>query len=275
MTLGAADLADVPLTGDNTLTGTDGDDEIVGGQGDDVMNGNGGSDVYVVRTGDGHDLTDDMTAPEDVNMLRLEGVNAASISVERLTGDVHNHALIRFGENQTVTLAGQFSPTDDTRGVQSIVFDDGTVIDRETLKSMAQVVGTDAAEELLDSVEDDVISGLAGDDTLSALAGDDVYRWGVGDGNDVILDSAPGDMRSANTVEFASLDRADVEFARDGDNLAATIASGETMTVSRESSLPTALRSIRPTFTISPMSAPTRVTTRSRSSRRHPDRRAG
>ncbi len=233
-TIRAVDLLDAPLTGDpgdDVLTGTDDDDEIVGAKGDDTMDGLGGSDVYVISAGDGNDLIDDMAASGDINVLRLQGVNAADISVERLTENVHNDALIRFGENQTVTLAGQFSPTDDTRGVQSIVFDDGTVIDRETLKSMARVVGTNADDELLGSVEDDIIVGLEGDDTLSGLSGDDVYRWSAGDGNDVILDGAFSDMRTANTVEFIGIDLADVIITRDGDHLVVESPTGETLTL--------------------------------------------
>ena len=127
-----------------------------------------------------NDIIDDVALDGDINILRLEGIDPSQILVERLTSDVQNDALIRLPNGQSIVIDGQFSAIDDTRGVQKIIFDDGSELGRDELEAMAEVVGTDASENLLGSVEDDVITAGAGDDTVSGLSGDDVYNWGAG-----------------------------------------------------------------------------------------------
>lgn len=234
--LSAAEIVELaPISGtdgDDVLAGLGGNDVLVGGLGDDEMDGGTGADIYVIRAGDGEDIIDDVISGDDINTLRLIGIDPADISVERVTNDVHNDALIRISDTQTVLLEGQFSPIDDSRGIQRIVFDDGSEMNREALKSIAEVVGTGASENLLGSVEDDIITAGAGDDTVSGLSGDDVYNWGAGDGNDIILDNAAANDQTIDTIVFAGLNQTDVSIERSAnDDLEVTLSSGETLTV--------------------------------------------
>lgn len=120
---GAGDDAMVAREGDDTLNGGDGADELFGGAGDDNLAGDAGddrlvggagSDVYEWSVGDGSDRIDDKGGRfEGVDTLRLHGVEAGDLKVERIVSatteypyDALRITVISSGE--TITIDSQY-----------------------------------------------------------------------------------------------------------------------------------------------------------------------
>ncbi|WP_237737027.1 putative Ig domain-containing protein [Serratia fonticola] len=198
--------------GDDKLFGGAGNDVLDGGAGNDELHGDMGSDTYRFGRGDGHDVITEGTwqtgdtdriefkagvAPSDVRLEYVHSINGWQVSDDlRIT-------LRDTGE--TLTVKNHFTPG-YSYAVEQIVFADGTVWDMDMIKSLS-LLGGDGNDELRgfnerdDLLEggagNDKLIGLSGNDTLVGGAGDDVleggsgsdtYRFGLGDGQDVIIE---------------------------------------------------------------------------------------
>lgn len=211
--------------GNDSLTGTYGADVMDGGLGDDVLKGNGGGDTYIWRPGDGNDI---ITPGATTDVLRLHGVTRSDLIFSRDPSDATNLKIVIASTGETLTIRQQFGYSWG-RAINSIVFDDGTVIDREQLSEMAPLVGTAGNDVIEGTYGADVIIGCAGDDTLSGGDGIDTYVWRQGDGNDTILPGEGGILRLDGVMAE------DVHFSRQPGNsstlLITIVTTGEIITV--------------------------------------------
>jgi Ca2+-binding RTX toxin-like protein len=79
--------------------------------------------------------------------------------------------------------------------------------------------GEDGADALVGGIGNDTFSGGAGNDYLQGDSGSDTYLFGPGGGGDTIYDYFSGDT-GVDTLEFTGgIDRADVDFLVEGNNL--------------------------------------------------------
>ena len=198
-------VSDLPYTpaqlngaaGNDRLAGSYRDDILVGGRGDDALAGGLGDDRYLFAIGDGQDVIYDKNGNN-----RLEfgpGIAPGQVRVVRGRETV---ALEIIGTGDRVDLGSTASPD---MGVREVRFADGTIWDVGTLIAMA-LAPTAGDDEIHGSLSNEIMTGAAGDDLLLAYGGDDdvsgnsgadelqggegsdIYRFGRGDGQDVIVD---------------------------------------------------------------------------------------
>ena len=229
LAMGAIGAAITPLeiTGtpdSDLLYGTDGADHIRGLGSDDILVGGAGDDVYFIGENDGNDTIIDAAIPGASNTVVLLDVDPDSLT---LSYDPDSGELIinSPGSENVLRLSG-FDPNDPFGSHAVELFDFGSVVlsYEELLERGFDIVGTDDSDYLPGTVVDDrisggdggdVIVGGAGDDELSGGAADDAYVFNLGDGLDVINDTADG-----NIIAFTEgVTLQDVSFSIDGDVL--------------------------------------------------------
>jgi VCBS repeat-containing protein len=116
--------------GNNALYGGDGNDTLGGGVGDDLLAGGAGEDAYHYNLGDGNDRIEDM---QGFNTLYFgAGISTSMLEADRVGDDLVIH--VRDSQD-FMTLDSWFTQT-DTDGLNSIVFEDGTVLDREGIEEL-------------------------------------------------------------------------------------------------------------------------------------------
>lgn len=154
--------------GDDTLTGKLGDDILEGGTGNDTLDGGNDDDQYVFVEGDsGNDLL-----IESAN----HGVDTVDFSL------VTTHAIV-FALNVATTqaiwagLTLTLSNADDFENASGGAMDD-------------VLTGNNQVNALAGGSGRDRLLGRGGADTLAGGPGDDVYEFGVGAGNDLIVEGA-------------------------------------------------------------------------------------
>jgi len=178
--------------GDDTITGTSMRDWIRGGPGDDILDGRSGNDTYLYARGDGHDTITDGIHNGNDDRLIFEDINPDAITIMRdgtdITLDLAESAP-GAGDAGSVHLGSQFNIYFG-RGVETIIFADGTSWSQQDVRNMMALEGGGFATHLGfagDDVifgragSDDYIIGGAGDDTLHAVGGDNVIDGGTGD----------------------------------------------------------------------------------------------
>jgi VCBS repeat-containing protein len=259
--------------GDDVLLGGAGHDVLDGGAGNDVMHGGGAlnwygqaydgygeGDTYRFGRGDGHDFViEDSWAQEEPDRIELKaGITADDVRLERVrtvsgwqTSD-DLRITIR-DTDETLTVRNHFNES-NRHAVEEIVFADGTVWDAETIKSRS-LVGEAGDDELRGfGGRDDVIEGGAGNDRLLGLSGDDmliggagndtleggdgsdIYRFGLGDGQDVIDER---NTAGEDAVEIAAgIAPADVtvRWTLQGD-MAVTLPDGSRLVVRKQANI--------------------------------------
>ena len=72
---------------------------------------------------------------------------------------------------------------------------------------------------------DDTIDGRGGNDTLIGHAGNDTYLFGVGSGNDTVVEGAAASDGSGDSVKLVGLNLADIQIGRSGNDLVLKILS--------------------------------------------------
>lgn len=200
--------------GNDQLYGGSGDDVLIGGAGDDVLEGDAGSDTYRIGLGDGNDVIAEFgTDGEDIVELSA-GIAPGDILVRwTLQGDM----AVTLPDGSRLTVRGQANSGWNTNGIEQLRFADGTVWDRAELASraLATTTGDDA---VVGGYGDDALDGGAGNDHFQNLGGHDTYRFGVGDGQDVI------ETNGGRVLFKPGIDQNAIVFSREGDDLLATIA---------------------------------------------------
>ncbi|MDE7251323.1 MAG: DUF2974 domain-containing protein, partial [Acetatifactor sp.] len=241
---------------DDVLYGEDGDDVLVGGAGDDYLNGSYGSDTYLYNRGDGNDTIDNSDSSDTRENDRLVlggGIRPEEISMKRAGSDL---VLTDTVTNQTITIHDAFKNKSDF--LENIVFEDGTVWNRETVEQKLSVsVGTEGNDEihglgqaygctgndtiyggegndkLYGEYGDDTLIGGAGDDYLCGSYGSDTYIYHRGDGNDTIENRDFSDTQANDRLVLGGGIRPEeIAMKRNGKNLVLTdTVTGQTITV--------------------------------------------
>ncbi|MFX1679012.1 calcium-binding protein [Mitsuaria sp. CC2] len=198
-------------SGDDLLNGRGGDDTLIGGAGADTLIGGSGDDLFLIddigdvvveAAGGGYDevrASVDMVLADEVEVLELEG--SAKVGV----GNAGDNEL--YGNQEDNLLDGR-DGWDYLNGGNG----------NDTL------LGGEGDDELFGGWGSDVYDGGEGDDILWDMSeSSDAYRWGSGSGSDDVHDLGGDDdvvlLSSDVTPE-------QVQFARDGDDLAVTLQGG-------------------------------------------------
>lgn len=201
--------------GNDRLLGLSGDDTLDGGAGDDLLEGGAGSDTYRFGLGYGQDVINEGdTAGTDVVELGA-GIAPADVSVRwTMQGDM----ALSLPDGSKLTVRGQANTWSSQIGIEELRFADGTVWDRAELAARA-LATTDGDDAIVGGYGDDTLDGGAGNDRFQNLGGYDTYRFGTGDGQDVI-------KATYGRVLFKpGIGQNDVTFSRDGNDLIATISA--------------------------------------------------
>ncbi|WP_299288283.1 tandem-95 repeat protein [uncultured Tateyamaria sp.] len=215
--------------GDDTVYGFSVADSIDGGAGDDRLEGQGGNDVYVWARDTGSDTIFDSGGADRVE---LRGLNSADVTFGRtdldliITDNTTGNRLVL--ENQYVRAFVQ------AFAVEELIFDDRAITFTDLNPEDIDIIGTSGADTLRGSNFAETIDGGAGDDLLIGRDGGDTYKFDAGYGADVIVDvrEQPSwdDRRFVpqivdDTVAFGGdINRGNVEFTKDGNDLVITIA---------------------------------------------------
>ncbi|MEZ5616210.1 MAG: putative Ig domain-containing protein [Rhodocyclaceae bacterium] len=259
--------------GDDVLVGGAGHDVLDGGAGNDALHGGGGvgwnsqaydwygeGDTYRFGRGDGHDTVFEVSwLQEETDRIELKaGITADDVWLERVRSvngwQVNDDLRITIRDTgETLTVRNHFIES-NRYAVEEIGFADGTVWDAEAIKSRS-LVGEAGDDELRGfSDRDDVIEGGAGNDRLLGLSGNDMliggagndtleggdggdaYRFGLGDGQDVIDER---NTAGEDAVEIAAgIAPADVtvRWTLQGD-MAVTLPDGSRLVVRKQANV--------------------------------------
>ena len=217
-------LAQASTSGDDTIVGFNTADTIRGGAGNDTMNGGQGNDTYIYARRDGNDtiIEDADSGHDDFDTLRFENVNSSAISLVRNGIDITlvvAESAPGAGDGGSVLLKNEL---DDyfSRGVEKIVFADGTTWDRATLRTrLISAAGTDGNDTINGTNAADLIAGGRGDDTINGGQGDDTYLYARGDGNDTIIEGADSGHSDVDTLKFEDINSNAVSLLRNGNDL--------------------------------------------------------
>lgn len=222
--------------GDDVLLGGAGRDILDGGAGNDVLRGggarsnnqvydwNGEGDTYRFGRGDGHDtIIDDSWLPGATDRIELKaGIAPDDVRLERVRivsgGQVNDDLRITIRDTgETLTVKRHFDVANRS-AVEEVVFTDGTVWDLDAIRSKVLlgeagsdelrgfndrddlIVGGDGNDRLQGLSGNDILDGGAGDDTLEGGEGSDTYRFGLGQGNDLLIET---EISGLDVVELA------------------------------------------------------------------------
>ncbi|MGR9145680.1 calcium-binding protein (plasmid) [Rhizobium leguminosarum] len=229
--------------GNDTINADSGKDLITGGRGNDVINGGGDDDSYFYSRGDGTDTITEGANGGSADKLVFTDINPGSVTLVRNGIDVTlviAESAPGAGDGGSVLLK---ETLDDYygRGIDSIVFADGTTWDRNYLRSvLVNYAGTSGNDTITGSNVADVINAGAGNDTINADSGkdlitggrgndvingggdDDSYFYSRGDGTDTITEGANGG--SADKLVFTDINPGSVTLVRNGIDVTLVIA---------------------------------------------------
>ncbi|MGO3933648.1 hypothetical protein NP284_35695, partial [Rhodopseudomonas pseudopalustris] len=214
---------------DDVIYGFSYEDTLTGRGGDDYLNGGRDNDRYVYNRGDGNDLIEegaDGQAPA-FDTLFLHGVDPIQVSLSRTGNDV---TLVIAESGPGVGDAGSITLKEElddwfSRGVERVVFDDGTIWTQNTLRlRLIADASTAGDDDIVGFNVNDVIRAGRGNDVMSGGAGDDNYIYARGDGNDVIVEGTSGNFSTFDTLLFEDIDAVEVSLSRSGNDITLTIA---------------------------------------------------
>lgn len=210
----AVDLPEVEAARFLELTGTQGDDVTAW----DPAAGSARLVADGYHTAGGLDRVEIAVAREAVSLLRLASAEGRD---DLVITDLANGAKL--------VIKSQFGSGD--LGVDSLVFADGTTLDRTAMAAEGVIRGDAGSNSLFGwQGRAEIFEAGAGDDLVAGGAGSDRYIWGLGDGDDLVYDRT--NAAETDVLTLRDLNLADVTFERSGDDLSVTIqATGETLTV--------------------------------------------
>jgi len=210
--------------GNDALIGTDYNDVFDGRAGDDTLAGGWGSDTYRFAAGYGDDTIAENGLSQDVDVVKLIGLNPADVTVGRFGNDLFV-SINATGEMLKVT--SHFSSLG--AGIEQLIFADTTTWDRTTIQANAAFFGTSGADTINGTTGSETIDGLGGNDLLKGGWGSDTYLYRAGSGSDIIEDAGLGG--DVDKVRLLDLLPTDVSFTRVGNDLFIAIApTGEVLT---------------------------------------------
>ncbi|MCB1491629.1 MAG: tandem-95 repeat protein, partial [Rhodobiaceae bacterium] len=202
---------------DDTLNGSAGDDVLEGKGGDDSLFGAKGNDTYIYTRGDGFDLIEENDSDYgSMNRLVLHNILASEVIVrEGRFNDLELQILETApgaGNAGHITVRNSF--VDNLfRGLDEIVFDDGTAWASADFETLAQRnFATPGDDRLEGTTGPDDFNGGLGNDLLIGDTGDDTYHYARGDGADVIREAGSG----LDRIEISGYAANEISFARQG-----------------------------------------------------------
>ena len=207
---GTGNASDNILTGNsgnNTLAGMDGNDILDGGRGNDLLLGGAGDDSYLFRLGDGNDRIVDTQGD---NTLHIgSGLTQADLHLERDGNDI---VITIPGTTDSIVLADWLNHSE---GVNHIVFDNGTQLDRQGIGLLLNAPPVAVADSI--TVHED--GGIANIPVTQLLAND--------------TDPNPGDVLTVTSLGGsgvgASVSLVDGMFQYDIGNRFQQLAEGEVL----------------------------------------------
>lgn len=224
--------AQMVTEGDDLIIGTAAAETFAMSNGNDRFEGRGGDDRYIREahiSGD-HQIFD----TGNYDRLFLNGLTPDDV---QLSASGENVILTL--PNGSVTLVGQRrAPGDNV--IEEIRFGDGTVWAYDQITAQlrpgggATLLGDGSDNALTGTAADETLDGLGGNDVLRGGGGSDVYVYGLGYGNDLIIESGGRDNIEVDRVSFKDLTVEDLifEVRPNSDNVFITIAAtGETLTI--------------------------------------------
>ncbi|WP_418320493.1 calcium-binding protein [Piscinibacter sakaiensis] len=179
-----------------------------GGRGNDTLIGIGGNNTYRYESGGGADLIIDRSAKlkpdgspaanrisfgRDIALTDLRLFNAPGTGQFRIQVGPSSADAITLGEFDPSRTVGMVP-------IDHFSFADASEVTFEQLVALG-FDGTPGNDEMVGTAFADRLNGGAGNDTLSGGAGGDTYWWGLGYGNDLIVD---GDA-TATTIDTVQL----------------------------------------------------------------------
>lgn len=206
--------------GNDRLIGLGGDDTLDGGAGDDVLIGGAGSDTYRFGLGYGHDLIIEHDTPGEDLVELGAGIAPEDIAVRwTLQGDM----AVTLPDGSRLTVQGQANTWSDRIGIERLRFADGTEWNRADLAARA-LSSTFGDDDIVGGYGDDMLDGGPGNDRFRNLGGYDTYRFGIGDGHDVI-------EATRGRIQFKpGIGQNDIGFSVDGNDLTVSvIESGDSI----------------------------------------------
>ena len=202
------------------------DDSLAGLGGADHLAGSGGDDTYIYSRGDGNDVIDEAgTWLGSSDRLVLRNVAPAAVTV-RAVGELV--ALLTIaesapgaGDNGSIHVLGGMGGSE--RGIESVVFDDGTVWSLATMQAMVVASQATAGDDDIFGLSgNDALEGGHGNDRLVGNGGSDRYIWRRGDGSDVIDET--NDQFGVDRLVVAGLTAADISVMSEGTDAVIFIA---------------------------------------------------
>ena len=229
-----------------TLTGTDHSDYMDGGAGNDTLIGGSGGDFYVFGLGYGQDTIYDRGANIfilDPDFLQFGPDVKESDLIFGRTGPSGTITIQVAGTADILTLTNQFTAT--YTGVFGAVFLDRVenfLFDRSyglTHNQIAQRIirqqQTDGDDTVYGFDLEDRLDGGKGNDTLSGGNENDTYVYGLGYGNDTIMEGTTNILSGQfdRVVFGAGVGPQDLTFIRNGgsNDLTIVLPSGETLKI--------------------------------------------
>ena len=234
---------------DDYLMGTNLSDVIEGGKGNDRLEGNAGDDIYKFAVGDGHDVLGVSTYPNvGANIVRF----GTDITSQTVTFNRDGEDLILGYGDQGDSIRVQGWGGSASKLISTIEFNDGEIWDSTILDIKlaglygTPIIGSDSGDVLyawhgenailegrggddtiMGSSGSDTLNGGPGNDALIGNQGGDIYIFGVGDGQDTIIDDSEGGL-SVNVLRFTlGVLPTDIVITRTSGDLIFTL-SGET-----------------------------------------------
>lgn len=211
--------------GNDVINSGDGNDVITAGKGNDEINGGAGNDIYNYAKGDGIDTILDSSGADKIS---LNQISQSDIYYAKRGNDL----VIRFKDSLTdqIIIKNQFG-NGSSNLIEKILIA-GVNYDLPkitTLLAYQEIDGTNVADNINqsannqklainagdgnDSIQaglandiinagngDDIITGHKGDDEINGGAGNDTYNYSKGDGIDTILDASGTDRISLNGI---------------------------------------------------------------------------
>ena len=186
----------------NVRTGTDFNDYLYGSNQTDVINGKGGDDKLYGAGGDdlyefdknfGHDIIYDTQGDNEI--VFTDGIALKDLSFKRELANLIIYVTNENGKKDSITVQNAFCLMNDLGDgiIQSITFADGTKLSKDDILNLSPLKGSDEADKLYLTNENDILNAGNGNDEIHGKKGDDIIngdsgddRLFGGDGNDIL-----------------------------------------------------------------------------------------